>query len=77
MVTKISAMVMVATIGMGCINAQQPDYAQWVNPLIGTDNMGHTFPGATVPFGSIQLSPDTDTVPYSLDGKSYNPEVYR
>ncbi len=68
---------MMAAIGIGCVNAQQPDYTQWVNPFIGTDKMGHTFPGATVPFGSIQLSPDTDTIPYSLDGKNYNPEVYR
>jgi predicted alpha-1,2-mannosidase len=49
---------------------------QYVNPLIGTENMGHTYPGATVPFGMVQLSPDTDTIPYSVDGK-YNPEVYR
>ncbi|MFM7387516.1 MAG: GH92 family glycosyl hydrolase [Bacteroidota bacterium] len=32
---------------------------QWVNPLIGTGGHGHTFPGATVPFGMVQLSPDT------------------
>ena len=38
--------------------------------------MGHTFPGATVPFGSVQLSPDTDTIPYDMNGK-YNPPVYR
>jgi predicted alpha-1,2-mannosidase len=30
-----------------------------VNPLIGTDAHGHVFPGATVPFGMVQLSPDT------------------
>lgn len=30
-----------------------------VDPLIGTGGDGHTFPGATVPFGMIQLSPDT------------------
>ncbi|MDE2272577.1 MAG: GH92 family glycosyl hydrolase, partial [Gammaproteobacteria bacterium] len=30
-----------------------------VNPFIGTGGGGHTFPGATVPFGMIQLSPDT------------------
>lgn len=77
MVNKISAMVMVAAIGIGCIKARQPDYTQWVNPLIGTDKMGHTFPGASVPFGSVQLSPDTDTIPYSPDGENYNPEVYR
>jgi putative alpha-1,2-mannosidase len=37
--------------------------------------MGHTFPGATVPFGMVQLSPDTDTVSYEKHGK-YNPDVY-
>ena len=30
-----------------------------VNPFIGTDAHGHTFPGATLPFGMVQLSPDT------------------
>jgi predicted alpha-1,2-mannosidase len=47
-----------------------------VNPFIGTQEMGHTFPGACVPFGFVQLSPDTDTIPYEKDGK-YNPDVYR
>jgi predicted alpha-1,2-mannosidase len=54
----------------------QPDLIQYVKPLIGTAKMGHTFPGATVPFGSVQLSPDTDTIPYEMDGK-YNPDVYK
>jgi predicted alpha-1,2-mannosidase len=49
---------------------------RFVNPFIGTKEMGHTFPGAVAPFGFVQLSPDTDTVPYSVDGK-YNTEVYR
>jgi len=48
----------------------------YVNPLIGTKDMGHCFPGATVPFGMVQLSPDTDLVPYSY-GKGYNPETYK
>ena len=47
-----------------------------VNPFIGTKEMGHTFPGASVPFGFVQLSPDTDTVPYEKEGR-YNPDVYR
>ncbi|WP_373056487.1 GH92 family glycosyl hydrolase [Zunongwangia sp. H14] len=55
-------------------NAQ--DFAQYVDPMIGTAKMGHTYPGATVPFGSIQLSPDTDTIPYAVDGH-YNPDVYK
>jgi predicted alpha-1,2-mannosidase len=34
-------------------------YNQWVNPFIGTGGHGHTYPGATRPFGMVQLSPDT------------------
>ncbi len=49
---------------------------QYVNPLIGTEKMGHTYPGATVPFGAVQLSPETDTISYELNGK-YNGEVYK
>ncbi len=33
----------------------------FVNPFIGTDYHGHTFPGAAWPFGQIQLSPDNGT----------------
>ncbi|RYY61559.1 MAG: glycoside hydrolase family 92 protein [Chitinophagaceae bacterium] len=50
--------------------------AEYVNPIIGTQRMGHTYPGATYPFGMVQLSPDTDTIPYAVDGK-YNPDVYK
>ncbi|MBF4516392.1 GH92 family glycosyl hydrolase [Flavobacterium sp. ANB] len=49
---------------------------QYVDPMIGTAKMGHTYPGATVPFGSVQLSPETDTIAYGLNGK-YNGEVYK
>ena len=35
------------------------DYASYVNPFIGTGGHGHTFPGAVVPNGMIQPSPDT------------------
>jgi predicted alpha-1,2-mannosidase len=38
--------------------------------------MGHTYPGATVPFGAVQLSPDTDTLPYEVNA-SYNKDVYK
>ena len=34
-----------------------------VDPFIGTGGEGHTFPGATVPFGMVQLSPDTQIKP--------------
>ncbi|HYK75971.1 MAG TPA: GH92 family glycosyl hydrolase [Daejeonella sp.] len=48
----------------------------YVKPIIGTQKMGHTFPGSTVPFGSVQLSPETDTIPYATNGK-YNKDVYK
>jgi len=35
------------------------DLTRYVNPFIGTGGHGHTYPGATVPFGAVQLSPDT------------------
>jgi len=35
------------------------DPLKLVNPFMGTGGHGHTFPGATVPFGMVQLSPDT------------------
>lgn len=47
----------------------------YVMPIIGTERMGHTYPGTTVPFGMVQLSPETDSVNYELNGK-YNPKVY-
>ncbi len=39
--------------------AQSPDYTKFVNPFVGTGGHGHTFPGATMPHGAVQLSPDT------------------
>lgn len=53
----------------------QNNYTQYVNPIIGTNGMGHTFPGACYPFGAIQLSPDTDTIPHNINGK-YQPRAY-
>ena len=35
------------------------DLFNYVNPFVGTGGHGHTFPGATVPFGMVQLSPDS------------------
>ncbi|RAJ75141.1 putative alpha-1,2-mannosidase [Chitinophaga dinghuensis] len=54
----------------------QENVLQYVKPITGTMRMGHTYPGATVPFGAVQLSPETDTIPYEMNGK-YNPDVYK
>ena len=42
----------------GTGRAQFGDVAQYVDPFIGTADHGHVFPGACVPFGMVQLSPD-------------------
>jgi len=45
----------------GKAQQSQKDVLSWVDPFIGTGGHGHTFPGATTPFGMIQLSPDQNT----------------
>lgn len=50
---------------------------QYVNPFIGTQRMGHVFPGATVPFGSVQLSPDTESILMYNQNNQYNKEAYQ
>jgi predicted alpha-1,2-mannosidase len=45
------------------------NFQQYVNPMIGTGGHGHTFPGASLPFGMVQLSPDT-RIDGSWDGCS-------
>lgn len=56
----LKALLTVAlAIGLfACSTTEGPDYTQFVDPFIGTANHGHTFPGATTPFGMVQLSPD-------------------
>jgi len=69
---KISVLVfIVLLIGISCQRKSNEKVAiqtdesgktpfDYVNPFIGTGGEGHTYPGATVPFGMVQLSPDTD-----------------
>ncbi|HEX8021553.1 GH92 family glycosyl hydrolase, partial [Mucilaginibacter sp.] len=53
---KLIAILFVLILGVEP-NAQS--YNKYVNTFIGTSATGHTFPGATVPFGMVQLSPET------------------
>lgn len=63
-------------IVLGCLTTVSATaQTEYVNPLIGTNGMGHTFPGACAPFGVVQLSPDTDTLSHSVNGM-YNKGVY-
>ena len=59
--------------GALCLCAAQ--VSKYVNPMIGTTGMGHCFPGACAPFGAVQLSPDTDTIPHNVGGK-YQARTY-
>ncbi|HQQ12670.1 MAG TPA: glycoside hydrolase family 92 protein, partial [Bacteroidales bacterium] len=58
-------------------SAESQDLAQYVNPFVGTKNMGHTFPGAAVPFGMVQLSPQTNRLKMFDESGKYNLEAYR
>ncbi|ASK31755.1 sugar hydrolase [Chryseobacterium sp. T16E-39] len=74
--TATFAVIFLLLLGHYSKGQQFEKLIHYVNPLIGTEKMGHTYPGATVPFGSVQLSPETDTISYALNGK-YNGEVYK
>jgi len=75
---KVGLATLVAALAFAETKAQSTEnLVQYVKPIIGTQRMGHTFPGATVPFGMVQLSPETDTVGYVKDGNKYDPDVYK
>ena len=48
-----------AAIAASTTDSAGDDLTQYVNLRVGTGGHGHTYPGATVPFGAVQLSPDT------------------
>ncbi|MEO7673930.1 MAG: GH92 family glycosyl hydrolase [Pyrinomonadaceae bacterium] len=74
---KILSLIAISLIAqLNGIAQQSRNVAHYVNPLIGTQKMGHTYPGATVPFGSVQLSPDTDQQPHNINGR-YNKDAYK
>ncbi|RXQ04460.1 glycoside hydrolase family 92 protein [Vibrio parahaemolyticus] len=69
--TLISTAILAAMFGLAGCNSDDDNsksgtpsldttLTQYVNPLIGTGADGHTFPGAVVPYGLVQLSPDTE-----------------
>ena len=56
---KTKKHILFALLLLLCSNVSQAQLAEFVNPFVGTDAHGHTYPGATSPFGMVQLSPDT------------------
>lgn len=79
----LSTILLFSLLFVSCENSQtsldkkNTDLTKYVNPLIGTKNMGHTYPGATAPFGMVQLSPETNMQPMFCEDGSYNKETYR
>ena len=45
----------------------QTQPADYVRPFVGAQGEGNTFPGPSVPFGMVQISPDTDTTNWDTD----------
>ncbi len=56
---KLSWLFFVITILTACSKQEPKQPVDYINPFIGTGGHGHTYPGAVVPFGMVQLSPDT------------------
>ena len=54
----LATLLAMAAIVTSCNTRESIDYAELVNPFIGTDYTGNVYPGAQAPFGMVQLSPD-------------------
>lgn len=68
--------ILLAAAVVAALGASAGDYTRYVNPMIGTGAIegglfGNSYPGATVPFGMVQLSPDTQPAPDWYDCSGY------
>ncbi len=61
MKNQILLISLLLTIILWSCETKPKEILDYVDPMIGTDGIGHTFPGATTPFGMVQLSPSDDT----------------
>lgn len=57
---KITTLLLIIIAFNACKKSALKDLTHYVDPMIGTGAHGHTFPGATTPFGMVQLSPSND-----------------
>ena len=74
MMKRFANLLAVFILSVNCISAQ--NLTRWVNPFIGTGAVqsslsGNNYPGATVPFGMVQLSPDTREAPDWAQASGY------
>ncbi len=61
-IITVTSLTLFSCEGMGDRKYSRKGVIQYVDPFIGTDYHGHTFPGAALPFSMVQLSPDTRTM---------------
>lgn len=80
MMKRLVNLLVAFILSVNCISAQ--NLTRWVNPFIGTGAVqsslsGNNYPGATVPFGMVQLSPDTREAPdwAQASGYDYNDSI--
>ena len=59
MIKKIVCIAL-SCIAFASVDAQEERLTSYVNPFVGTDGYGNVYPGSQIPFGGIQISPDTD-----------------
>ena len=80
MMKRLVNLLVAFILSVNCISAQ--NLTRWVNPFIGTGAVqsslsGNNYPGATVPFGMVQLSPYTREAPdwAQASGYDYNDSI--
>ena len=60
------SLLLAAVAACLAVQASAQDLVRYVNPFVGTAGFGNVYPGAQVPFGGIQISPDTDDYDYDV-----------
>ena len=58
------SILLAGVLALLATEASAEKLVKYVNPLVGTAGFGNVYPGAQVPFGGIQISPDTDDYDY-------------
>ena len=67
-IRELLILTALAALAPACARLSAPDPVSCADPFVGTGFHGHTYPGATAPFGMVQLSPDTRNTTW--DGSS-------
>jgi len=57
--SKVISIACALTLFNSCVQQSEKRPVDYVDPFIGTGGHGHTYPGVSLPFGMVQLSPDT------------------